>query len=51
MPSGAGMDSKAAAKELRDFVVIAPAVDRLQAADAFQALPSSAVLLNNCPHP
>jgi hypothetical protein len=49
--SGPGVDVKAAGKELEDFVVIAPAADGSQDADAFQALPSSAVLLNNCYNP
>jgi hypothetical protein len=50
-PSGAGMDRKGAARELQNFVVITPAADAPQGAEPFQTLPSSAVLLNQCPDP
>jgi hypothetical protein len=48
---GAGADVKAATKRLQSFVVIAPARDCRQDADAFQTLPASAVLLNDCNNP
>ncbi len=41
-----GVDTKAAAKKLRNFVVFAPSTNSSPGADAVQTLPSSAVLLD-----
>lgn len=50
-PSVAGMDRKAAARELQNFVIITPALGGSQGANSFQTLPSPAVLLNQRPDP
>jgi len=49
--SRVGVGMRAAARKLQGFVVIAPATDGSQDAQAMRTLPSSAVLLNRCPTP
>jgi hypothetical protein len=46
-----GLDAKAAAKKLRNFVVFAPATNSSPGAAAVQTLPASAVLLDEYPDP
>jgi hypothetical protein len=46
-----GVDTKAAARKLRNFVVFAPATNSSPVADAVQTFPASAVLLNEYPNP